>query len=166
MNLFLFKTILTKKVETSQDNLLTKKVFLVQTDTTVGFLSQNAMQLAQIKKRSNEKPFVQVCASFKTLKKLARVPNRYKNRIRRGKKETFVYTNNKAIRVVKDREHARFVKPFEWFYSTSANENSLSYEKEFAQVKSDIIMETSKGLFEGESSSIYRLSKTKITRLR
>jgi len=145
---------------------LTKKVFLVQTDTTVGFLSQDNQKLVDIKQRSSNKPFVQVCASLKTLKTLARVPKKHKNRVRRGKRETFVYGNNKGIRVVKEKRHADFVKPFEWFYSTSANENSLSYEKEFAKAKSDIIVEDMKGLFEGESSSIYKLTNSKMKRLR
>ena len=154
MNQFLFKII------------LTNKVLLVQTDTTVGFLSQDSFQLASIKKRPNNKPFVQVCASFKVLKTLARVPNKHKNRVRRAQKQTFVYSNNKAIRVVKDKSHAAFIKPFKWFYSSSANESSLSYEKEFAKAKSDIIIENSKGLFEGESSKIYKLSQNKMKRLR
>ena len=154
MNRYHFKTI------------LTKKIFLVQTDTTVGFLSQSNQALAQLKKRPVDKPFVQVCASLKTLKTLARVPKKYKNRVRRAEKSTFVYSNNKAIRVVKDEDHAAFIKPFTWFYSSSANESSLSYDKEFANIKSDIIIENSKGLFEGESSSIYKLGRNKMKRLR
>ena len=67
---------------------------------------------------------------------------------------------------MKDKKHADFVKPFGWFYSTSANEKSLSYEKEFAKAKSDIIIEDIKGLFEGQSSSIYKLTNNKMTRLR
>ena len=154
MNLFLFKII------------LTNKVLLVQTDTTVGFLSQNAQSLAEIKERPLHKPFVQVTSTYKTLKTMARIPIKHKNMIRRAKKKTFVYGNNKAIRVVKDTEHARFIKPFKWFYSTSANEKALSYDKEFAHSKSDIIIENIKGLFEGESSYIYKLGKSKIKRLR
>jgi len=145
---------------------LNNKVFLVQTDTTVGFLSQNSQKLGVIKQRPDTKPFVQVTASFKTLKTLVRIPNKYKNTVRRREKTTFVYGNNKAIRVVKDEKHARFIKPFGWFYSTSANEKSLSYNKEFAQGKSDIIVEDIKGLFEGESSSIIRLTNNKIKRYR
>ena len=154
MNLFLFKII------------LTNKVFLVQTDTTVGFLSQNPQSLAEIKERPSDKPFVQVTSSFKTLKTMVHIPNNHKNLIRRGKKQTFVYSNNKAIRVVKDKLHENFIKPFGWFYSTSANEKALSYNKEFAQSKSDIIIENINGLFEGESSSISKLYKNKIRRLR
>jgi len=150
----------------SLDTSLAQKVFLVQTDTTVGFLSQNSHKLAEIKERPNEKPFVKVCSSLKTLKKMARVPKQHKNRVRRGKRETFVYANNEAIRVVKDKDHARFVKPFGWFYSSSANEKGLSYNQEFANLKSDIIIENAKGLFEGEASSIFKLSSTKMKRLR
>ena len=145
---------------------LTKKIFLVQTDTTVGFLSHSAQKLADTKQRPTNKPFVQTCASLKVLKTLARVPKKHRNRVRRAEKTTFVYSNNKAIRVVKDEAHADFIKPFKWFYSSSANESTLSYDKEFANVKSDIIIENAKGLFEGESSSIYKLSRNKMKRLR
>ncbi len=154
MNRFLYKT------------TLQNKLWLIQTDTTVGFLSQDNRRLAQVKERPVDKPFVQVTASFKTLKTLSRIPKTHAKRIRRSKKSTFVYPNNKAIRVVKDERHARFIKPFEWFYSTSANERSLAYEKTFAFSKSDIIVEDNHGLHEGEASKIYRLCHSKIKRLR
>lgn len=145
---------------------LQNKLWLIQTDTTVGFLSQDAAALAHLKERPEEKPFVQVAASFKVLKKLVRVPQKHKIRVRRSKKTTFAYTQEKAIRIVKDEKHAKFVKPFGWFYSTSANEKSKSYSKEFAFSKSDIIVEDINGLYEGESSRIFRLYKNKIKRLR
>ena len=173
MNRYLFKTTLTNSLKTSVNdvkrstgNVLAKKVFLVQTDTTVGFLSQNGRALAEIKERPFNKPFVQVTSSLRTLKMLTRVPKQHKNRVRRAKKTTFAYTDNKAIRVVKDKAHAKFIEPYGWFYSTSANEKSLAYDKEFAYAKSDIIIEDKKGLFEGESSAIYKLFKNKIQRLR
>ena len=166
MNPYLYKNTLIKETQTSQGDVLSQKVFLVQTDTTVGLLSQSSQKLADIKERPADKPFVQVCASLKTLKTLTRVPKKHKNRVRRAEKTTFAYSDSKAIRVVKERAHADFIKPFKWFYSTSANEKGLSYEKEFAKVKSDIIIENSKGLFEGESSSIYKLSRDKMRRLR
>jgi tRNA A37 threonylcarbamoyladenosine synthetase subunit TsaC/SUA5/YrdC len=158
------ENVLDKKTKTK--NVLDKKVFLVQTDTTVGFLSQDHQALAQLKERKIDKPFVTVTSSFKTLKTLSRVPAKHKNRIRRSKKTTFVYSNNRAIRVVKDLKHAKFIKPFSWFYSTSANEKGLSYNKDFAFMKSDIIVEDLQGLYEGESSSIYRLNRQKLQRLR
>ena len=154
MNRFLYKT------------TLQNKLWLVQTDTTVGFLSQDGERLAKLKERPVDKPFVQVTDSLKTLKTLARIPKRHANRVRRSKKTTFVYSNNKAIRVVKDEKHAKFIKPFKWFYSTSANERSLAYDKNFAFEKSDIIVEDNHGLYEGEASKIFRLYHSKIIRLR
>jgi len=146
---------------------LTKdKVFLVQTDTTVGFLSQSSLSLAKIKERESTKPFVQVTHSFKVLKEKVRVPELYKNRVRRSRKTTFAYTNDTAIRVVKDDKHADFIKPYRWFYSTSANERSLAYAQDFAFANSDIIVEDRQGLYEGVSSKIYRLGRSKIQRLR
>lgn len=153
MRLFHYKTTLTK-------------LFLVQTDTTVGFLSQDSERLARVKGRPSNKPFVQVTGSYKTLKTLCRIPKKHKNRVRRAIRETFVYPNNKAIRVVKDEKHSKFIKPFEWFYSTSANESSLAYAREFAFANSDIIVEDKKGLYEGKSSRIYRLYRSKMRRLR
>ena len=147
-------------------NRLNKKVFLIQTDTTVGFLSQDGAMLARLKERDESKPFVQVAASYKTLKRFVRIPKVHKIRVRRTSKTTYVYPNNLAIRIAKDERHAKFLKPFEWFYSTSANERSLSYCKEFAFAKSDIIVEDSKGLYEGEASRIIRLHKRKTERLR
>ncbi len=145
---------------------LQNKLWLVQTDTTVGFLSQDAALLARLKERPVDNPFVRVTASFKTLKTISRIPKIHANRVRRSKKTTFVYANNQAVRVVKEARHAKFVKPHGWFYSTSANERSLSYDKDFAFKKSDIIVEDKKGLYEGEASRIYRLCHSKIQRLR
>jgi len=161
-----FKKVAHDVFKKASHDVLTKKVFLVQTDTTVGFLSQDEIQLAQIKEREFHKPFVQVTHSFKMLKKLVRIPTAHKRSVRRARSTTFAYTNNKAVRVVKDEKHAAFIKPFGWFYSTSANEKSLSYDQEFAFSKSDIIVQDDKGLYEGASSKIYRLYKTKKKRLR
>ena len=174
MHLYHFKIILDKHNQnryflnerTHAKDVLNKKIFLVQTDTTVGFLSQNHQSLALLKERKVDKPFLTVTSSFKILKTLVRIPKSHKNRVRRLEKSTFIYSNNRAIRVVKDKKHADFIKPFSWFYSTSANERALSYNKEFALLKSDIIVEDSKGLFEGESSSLYRLNRDKLQRLR
>ena len=164
MSLFLFKTILYRQI--TKKNSLDKKIFLVQTDTTVGFLSQNHTALSLLKERKLEKPFVTVTASFKNLKSMCRVPSKHKKLVRRAKTSTFIYANNRAIRVVKEEKHAKFLKAFSWMYSTSANEKGLRYDKEFAFSKSDIIVEDYKGLLEGESSSIYRLYGQKLKRLR
>ena len=145
---------------------LTNKVFLVQTDTTVGFVSTQADRLSTIKGRPSDKAFVRVTSSFKKLKSLVRVPKYHANRIRRSTKASFVYANNSAIRVVKEGEHAAFLKGFNWVYSSSANASGNSFDKAFACANSDIIVETKSGLFEGESSSLYRLRRNRLQRLR
>lgn len=145
---------------------LQNKLWLVQTDTTVGFLSQDGARLARVKERPLDKPFVLVTASFKTLKTLCRIPKIHKRLVRRSEKTTFAYANAKAVRVVKDARHASFIKPFKWFYSTSANEKALVYSEAFAFSKSDIIIETAEGLYEGEASRIYRLGRSAKKRMR
>ena len=136
-----------------------EKIYLVQTDTTVGFLSQNAKKLAYIKKRDPNKPFLISVDSFRLLKDFARVPNRYKNLVRRAKKTTFIYPNKKAIRVVKDEKHLKFLKRFGWMYSTSANESGKRFEKEFAYKMADVIVEDERGFFEGDPSRLIKIGK-------
>ncbi|WP_234697162.1 Sua5/YciO/YrdC/YwlC family protein [Nitrosophilus alvini] len=143
-----------------------RKVYLVQTDTTVGFLSQNRKRLSEIKNRPVEKPFLISVDSFKPLKKFARVPKKFKKRVRRAKKTTFVYPNGKAVRVVRDDRHISFLKKFGWMYSTSANRSGKRFEREFAFEKADVIVEDQRGFFEGKASEILRLSQRKIKKLR
>ncbi|MDA3946429.1 MAG: hypothetical protein PF439_07095 [Helicobacteraceae bacterium] len=141
-------------------------VYLAQTDTTVGFLSQDAQQLARIKERPLNKPFIQ---SFDTLKRYTerggRVPNCHKNRLRRSRSTSYVI-NNIAVRIVAEGPHHQLLCKYGWMYSTSANEKSKHFELGFAQQHADIIIEDERGLFEGAASSIYKLHHQKIKRLR
>lgn len=145
---------------------LDKRVFLVQTDTTVGFLSQDASALAALKQRPPQKPFLEVVASLKQLKQMARVPNAHKNRVRRAKKTTFVYANDKAIRYVNDHPHQAFINSFGVMYSSSANKSGLGFEKAFAITHASVVVEDQEGLFEGPSSRIYKLYHHTMKRLR
>lgn len=62
-------------------------VILTQTDTTVGFLSQNSQKLYEIKSRPQTKPFIKVFQNFNSfIKDFHRVPNNRKNLVRRSKK--------------------------------------------------------------------------------
>ena len=141
-------------------------VILAQTDTTVGFLSQDARRLALIKERPANKPFIQ---SFDSLQRYGsmggRVPKKFKNRLRRSKAESFVI-NNRAVRIVSSGAHHLLLKQYGWLYSTSANAKGGTFERGFAQSHADIIVEDSRGLFEGKPSSIYRLNARQIKRLR
>ncbi|MDD2951483.1 MAG: hypothetical protein PHU29_11915 [Sulfuricurvum sp.] len=141
------------------------KVFLAQTDTTVGFLSQDPKRLEIIKMRADNKPFLKVYSDFKRLKQDIRIPNTHKRLVRHACKTTFV-VKKQAFRHVCDPYHAKLIQPYGWFYSTSANESGQSYAREFSQSVSDIIVEDFRGLCEKSASKIFLLTPTKIKQLR
>lgn len=141
-------------------------VYLAQTETTVGFLSQNAEALARTKNRPQGKPFLISVDSLNTLRSFTRVPKHHKNRVRRTQKTTFVYPCGLAIRVVKDEEHLQFLKKFKWSYSTSSNPSGKGFNEAFAIEKADVIVFTCKGFFEDKPSTIYKLGKRKLRKLR
>jgi len=142
------------------------KIILTQTDTTVGFLSQNAPKLSAIKSRESTKPFIKVYKNFKVFKQdNKRVPNSQKNRIRRLKKTTFV-VNNFAFRISDDAMYSSFLRQNTWNYSTSANESTKKFSRVFCEEKADIIVENKKRLFEDKASKLYKINNKKIKRLR
>ncbi|MFW3327458.1 Sua5 YciO YrdC YwlC family protein, partial [Aliarcobacter butzleri] len=63
-------------------------VYLVQTDTTVGFSSSNDEKLSAIKKRPNSKKILNTVDTFFTLNKNARVPKSFRKLVRNSKKTT------------------------------------------------------------------------------
>ena len=142
------------------------KIYLAQTDTTVGFLSRDYKKLNKIKKRDlNQKILIEV-DSLKMLKNFVRVPEKFKKRVRRSKKTTFIYHNKNSYRVVKDDKHLEFLKKFKWLYSTSANLSGQKFDKKWAFKEADVIMEEKKGFFEGEASKIYKINNHKIKKIR
>ncbi len=142
------------------------KLYLTQTDTTVGFLSADAKKLSSAKSRDQNQPFLICVDSFEKLKKLSRVPKEHKKLIRRVKKTSFLYTNKRAIRVVKEHRHVQFLKKFNFLYSTSANKHKRRFNLEFALSKAEIIVEDSRGFYEKSGSNIFKLGKSKLQRLR
>ena len=80
-------------------------VYLAQTETTAGFLSQNADALARIKNRPLDKSFLISVDSFSMLKTLTRIPKAHRQRVRKAHKTTYVYHCDLAIRVIKDTKH-------------------------------------------------------------
>jgi len=141
-------------------------VFLVQTETTVGFLSQNSEKLAISKKRSKKQPFIRCVDSLKTLQEFTRVPKKFKNSVRRQKETTFVYPNAEALRVVKDKEHLKFLKKLKWAYSSSANLTSKNFDEKYARQKADITIEDSRGFFESSPSKIIKINQKNARKLR
>lgn len=139
-------------------------IYLAQTDTTAGLLSKDLIQLNRIKKRPLNKPCLITTSKFKELTRLTRVPNRFKNHIRRSKKTTFLYPNLKAIRVVKDHPHSKFLDIHGWFYSTSANLHGDKFDQIWAKSIADVIVD--KNFYENSSSKIFKVSNGNIKRLR
>jgi len=142
------------------------EVYLAQTDTTVGFLSLSKEKLNKIKNRPENKNFLITTTTFKELKKQARVPKKFKKTVRRSSKTTFVYPNNKAVRVIKKGLHYNFLKKFTFLYSTSANKSGESFSLDFALKNTDIIVEDRRGFSEKKASKLIKLSKKLKKKLR
>jgi len=135
-----------------------QKIYLVQTDTTVGLASQNKDALVSAKGRAGDKPFIITVAGCKGLKNITRIPKRSRKIVRRAKKTTFVYPHkNLALRVVHDGDYYMFLKPFGWMYSTSANRAGERFDIEFAKSVADEIV--GQNFRECTPSSIVALGK-------
>ena len=139
-------------------------VFLTQTDTTIGFLSQNADKLTAIKQRPPHKHYIKAVNSLQTLKSFTRIPSKHKNRVRRSKKTTFILPNTYSYRVINDKHHLLLLNRLIWAYTTSANLSNQPYNEVFAREKADIIVEplTSSTI----SSQIYKLGKITLKKVR
>ncbi len=143
------------------------KVYLVQTDTTVGFSSSNDEKLSDIKQRPKSQKILQTVDSFKTLKSLARVPRNFRKRVRRSSKSTFIYPNLESFRVISiDNSFNPFISKFKKLYSTSANLTKEKFDYNFSYENSDIIVYTKDGFNENISSTMYKINKKKIVKIR
>ena len=115
--------------------------------------------------RESDKPFLKVFADFQTLKAHTRIPNTYKNWVRRAKKTTFI-VKNQAFRYVSDPSHAGLIASCGWFYSTSANPSGGAYDRNFCLQNADWIIEDDRGLSELAPSSIFKLGHHRFLKLR
>jgi tRNA A37 threonylcarbamoyladenosine synthetase subunit TsaC/SUA5/YrdC len=141
-------------------------LYLVQTDTTVGFLSQNSAKLSHVKNRPLSKEFVSVYANFKNFKHMKkRIPNTHKAYVRAAKRTTFV-SKNSASRIVNRSLHHEFLKPLQWLYSSSANESGKLFDETFARDAAEIIVEDHSGFKQNRPSMILKLSTKRKVRLR
>ena len=141
-------------------------VYLAQTETTAGFLSQSAQALIQTKNRPSDKSFLISVDSLQMLKTFTRIPRQHKKLVRKSSKTTFAYPCGLAIRVVKDVAHLKFLSKLSWSYSTSSNPSGQGFDEAYALEKADVIVYTQKGFFEDKPSSIYKLGKVKMKKLR
>jgi hypothetical protein len=147
--------------------LESEKVYLVQTDTTVGFLSSDPMALSIIKKRDPSQKILQGVDSFRTLQTKVRVPKQFKKMVRNAKRSTFIYPNGDSYRVVqRDNKHQNFLKKFGSLYSTSANETKQKFNDEYAKNHAEILVYNDDQFKEMSGSSIYKINKLKLKKIR
>ena len=141
-------------------------IFLAQSDTTVGFLCADFTKLNALKKRESKKNVLLSVDNNVKLKELTRVPEIHKNRVRKAKKSTFIYKNNLAIRVIKDKKHSDFLQFLPFLYSTSANLHKQDFDEKFALESVDIIVLDDREMAQKEASKIFKLSNKNIKRIR
>jgi tRNA A37 threonylcarbamoyladenosine synthetase subunit TsaC/SUA5/YrdC len=139
------------------------KIYLIQTNTTVGFLSQNLEKLNKIKKRPPNKKFLKVVNSYKLL---PRINKRYRRQVRKTTNNITYVINNEAYRVITEKNHKEFLDKFKWMYSTSANESGKKFDEKFAKNKADIFVIDNRGYFEAKPSKIMKLYKKGLKKLR
>jgi len=144
--------------------MLKDKVFLTQTDTTIGFVSQSAEKLTSVKQRSPYKHYIKAVNNLETLKSFSRVPSSHKNRVRRSSKTTFILPGGNSYRVIKDKHHLLLLDRLRWAYTTSANISGKEYDEDFAKSAADIIIEPLEGT--KRASSIYKLGQYTLKRIR
>lgn len=170
-------------------------VFLAQCDTTAGFLSANQVRILEVKNSPKDKAILRESCDLAHIKALSRIPRILQKRIRFAKKTTFIFDNNLSFRVVgesseilhlrgewgeskKSREsgsksckssqnlHHAFLKRFGTLFSSSANQKGKKFERNFALNRADIIVSDNRGFFENSPSSIFRVKKSKIRKIR
>ncbi|WP_457593444.1 Sua5 YciO YrdC YwlC family protein [Hydrogenimonas sp.] len=140
-------------------------VYLVQTDTTAGFLSRSPKRLAQAKSRPETRPFLKALCRLSLLHDTGRVPNRFKRTVRRSKKRTFILPNGRSFRYVHGR-HRNFLEKFGWCYSTSANRHGEPFDAQYAKEVCDVVVESKEGFYAAEASQIWRLGRKKRIKIR
>ncbi len=140
-------------------------IYLKQTLTTVGFLSKDKHRLNSTKHRSKDQPLLQEVCGFADLS--ARIPKIHKKMVRNMSRTTIIAPNNYSFRVVsKETTHEKFIQKFGAIYSTSANKHGEKFDMDWAKTKADVVVYDRQDFVELEPSSIIKLGKTKLKRIR
>ena len=139
-------------------------IYLAQTDTTAGFLSSSEEEINLAKKRSIKTPCIKTSFYFYELKNTAKVPNKYKNLIRRSKKTTFIYKNKQSFRVIKNTKHIEFLKKFRFLFSSSANIHGCSFDINYAKKTANMVVDDT--LYESASSKMFKINNHFIKKIR
>ena len=145
--------------------IMKNNLYLTQTDTTIGFVSQASNKIDKAKNRKPNKHYIKVVNSLETLKTFTRVPHKHKNRLRRAKRTTFIMPNGLSFRVVKESEHNLLLDRLKWVYSSSANLSGEAYDEVYAKNNGEVIVSSPRQQ-NGQASKIYQLSQTNIRSIR
>ena len=138
------------------------RVFLTNTDTTIGFISKSSKALDIAKNRASDKKYIEALPYFKALRK--RTPKKHRKLIRQSSKTTFIISQNYSFRVVKDYRHNLLLKRLKSAYTSSANASNQEYDYNYAYENADVIIYPIKE--QRNPSKIYKLGKIKLKRLR
>jgi tRNA A37 threonylcarbamoyladenosine synthetase subunit TsaC/SUA5/YrdC len=144
--------------------MLNEFVFLTQTDTTAGFVSQNADRLNEIKRRPPHKHYIRAVSDLATLKTFTRVPASHKSRIRRARKTTFIMPDGYSYRIITDSHHRLLLDRLGWVYTTSANLSGETYDESFANAAADVIISPLR--YHETPSTILKLGLQRLKRIR
>lgn len=144
------------------------RIYLAQTDTTAGFLSKDKTALNKLKNRALHKPCLITTAQFCELKDFVRVPQSFKNLVRKAKKTSFIYPNGKALRVVLESKHRNFLLKNGWFYSSSANAHRKDFDELWAKkvIKENQGIIVDKKLSQNKASKLIKLGRSKKRKIR
>lgn len=140
-------------------------LYLTQTDTTIGFVSQDTSKIDDAKKRLPNKHYIRVVNALNTLQHFTRVPKKHKNRVRRARKTTFIMPNGRSFRVVKETEHNLLLDRLKWAYSSSANLSGAEYNEAYAKEATEVLV-SFPTKHQGRASKIVRLSQTNMKVIR
>lgn len=144
------------------------KLYLAQTDTTAGLLSQDLARLNLAKRRPSTQKSLIAVPSLRSLSAIARVSSAYKMVVRRSayskKRITFLYPNSLAARVISSSAHTAFLKDLGWAFSSSANLHGEKFDENWARNVADEVVDDE--LFEGVSSAMWRLGRARKRRMR
>ena len=147
------------------DFFMKNRLFLTQTDTTVGFVSQESTKIDIAKRRLPNKHYIRVVDSLERLKAFTRIPNSHKSRLRRSRKTTFIMPNGLSFRVVKDTQHNLLLNRMGWVYSSSANLSGTEYDREYAEDNTEVVVSFPKEQ-KGSASTIYLLGQKRMRLVR
>lgn len=140
------------------------EIVLAQTDTTVGFLSKNIESIYRAKNIKIKKKILINIPKLKDIK--GRVSSIHKNRVRRSKRTTFILNNGNSFRIINTGIYGLFLNRHGYFYSSSANMAAKHFNKAFSYQSADIIFRTLTGFSEKKASTIIKLNKSRLIKIR